>query len=438
MLLEFTVGNFRSFAEEQTFSMLPLKGASNTHQTGCKYYPEVMKTAAIYGANGAGKSNLVNAIAEFRDIVLSSGQYSSTQTLSYQPFLYDSKLRQVATKFEMLFSIGDRIWRYGFCYTPEHIENEWLFCRTSSTNRESRVFERRFQEGKYTISTSDALNSQKQLLAKRTNSNQLFLSKLDQFNDKKTKNIFHWVAFGLRPIGNPDGFPAAITADYCANPATRKAVIQFLNSVGVRVQDILIEKEETELKRKDTLDKIFFKAGGEPILAHVGDDQVTSYSVQFVNLDRNSKQIPIDFKEESSGTKNLFALAAAIIDSCSHGFTLIVDELNQSFHNAALRQIIKIFKNPEANPSRAQLIFTSHDTNLMNSLERDELWLTEKKEDGATELFALSDFAPIKKGGARREGSFGKQYLEGRYGALPETDMIESIRSLKLGKQASE
>ncbi|MCF6293519.1 MAG: ATP-binding protein, partial [Robiginitomaculum sp.] len=271
---------------------------------------------------------------------------------------------------------------------------------------------------------------------KRKKPNQLFSAKLDQCNDKETKGACRWIVLGLRPIGNPDGFPRAMTADYCAKPATRKAVVQFLNSVGVRVTDILIETEKTTFEGKDTIARMLLKADSEPILAHSEDDSITSYSIQFVNMDRNNKSIAIDFKEESSGTKNLFALAAAIMDSCSHGYTLIVDELNQSFHNSALRQIIKIFKNPETNPSGAQLIFTSHDIHLMSSLERDELWFADKKEDGATELFGLSDFAQIKKGGARREGAFGKQYLEGRYGALPETDILEAIRSLKTFEQA--
>ncbi|MBL1431391.1 MAG: ATP-binding protein [Robiginitomaculum sp.] len=438
MLLEFTVGNFRSFAEEQTFSMLPLKGASNVHQTGGAYYPEVMKIAALYGANGSGKSNLVNAIAEFREVVWSSGEWNSTRNLPYQPFIYDAELRQKPTKFEILLSIGDQVWRYGFSYNSKRIESEWLFCRPFSTNRENRVFERYFRAGKYIIMTSEALNPQKALLTKHTNDNQLFISKLDQFNEKETKDAFHWIVFGLRPIGNPDGFPRAMTADYCANLATRKAVVKFLNSVGIRVTDIFIETEETKFEGKDTIARILLNAGSEPILAHGEDDKITRYSIQFVNMDRNNKPIAIDFKEESSGTKNLFALAAAIMDSCSHGYTLIVDELNQSFHNAALRQIIKIFKNPEANPSGAQLIFTSHDTHLMNTLERDELWFADKQDDGATELFGLSDFAQIKKGGARREGAFGKQYLEGRYGALPETDILEAIRSLKTIEQANQ
>ncbi|MCF6292357.1 MAG: AAA family ATPase, partial [Robiginitomaculum sp.] len=133
MLLEFTVGNFRSFAEEQTFSMLPLKGASNVHQTRGAYYPEVMKIAALYGANGAGKSNLVNAIDEFRGIVWSSAEWNSTRNLPYQPFLYDSTLRQAPTTFEMIFSSGERFWRYGFSYNSTRIQSEWLFSRSFFT-----------------------------------------------------------------------------------------------------------------------------------------------------------------------------------------------------------------------------------------------------------------------------------------------------------------
>lgn len=428
MLLELKVANFRSIAESQSFSMKPSVGAGQTHRTASFAHPEALKVAAIYGPNGAGKSNLILALAYLSNLLSWNGRISSTDPLPHQPFVLDSELANQPTEIEVTFLRNDKAWRYGVSILPEGIHAEWLFARAfEARSQERRYFERR-PDGSY---VGPILHKFRRLLLEMTNSNQLYLSKLDQNNCTEIEDAWVWLTRFLRPVGEISNLPLSVSAANCKDPASKDSITSFLNSTAVSVADIdvTIEERSSYSKMSDDEFEIFIKGSKRPIV-QIKQDSMQRYDVNFLHRMRDGDLAPIDLDEQSLGTINLFALAGPILQTLDHGYTLVVDELNQSFHPQALNHIVELFHSNEANPNGAQLIFTSHDVAIMDMLERDEIWFVEKGDDGSSEYYSASDFGPTRQGGARRKQAFGKRYLEGRYGALPDVDLISAIQSI--------
>jgi len=428
MLIEFSVENFRSFAEKQTFSMVPAVGSSRIHSLDNNFYPEVLKVSAIYGANGSGKSNLVDSMGYFQHILRRSAKLNSTDKIPCDPHILDAHYAQSPSYFEIRFLVENQFWRYGFSVTEDRVHKEWLFVRNNKPrSRETHLFQRNIDEP---IHLHSSLGKYNRLLNETVNPNQLLLSKLDQNNAEIVQPAFRWLVFHLRPIGRLDSGYQTVTAEKCLEPASRKTVVEFLQSVAIDLIDIHVDDDRRQFS-PENLKKMVEENPSDTGVLSIFDDEIISHEISFIHRSRQNKLMPINLAEESTGTQNLFALAGLLLDALAHGLTFIVDELNQTFHTKALEQIISLFYSDEVNTNGAQLIFTSHDMAIMNMMERDELWLVDKKNNGATELFSVADFGTIRRGGARRNEAFGRRYLAGRYGALPEIDPIGAISALK-------
>lgn len=421
MLIDFAVENFRSIAAKQTFSMLPAKGATNVHKTDSTFAPEVMKAAALYGANGAGKSTLVAALTWLQTLVRESGTYNSDDKLVYDPHLLDSAFANKPTSMELRFAASEAIWRYKVETNATEIVEESLFSRSFSTNREKKIFVRsRGEIGPEIADYTDILKT-------KTNKNQLYLSKLDQFSADEIEPAYNWIVVTLRIISSISGFPKSVTADWCKDDHNKSSVVTFLKAVDTRVEDISVVTDTLKVDPA-SIDRMF-KGRSEPIF-EFDTGSIKHYNLRFFhkNTDKGLTSLPIDV--ESLGTRNLFSLAGPLLQSLIYGFVLVIDEMNQSFHTEVLRFIVDLFYSVEANTENSQLIFTSHDVSIMDLLERDQIWLVEKNPVGASELIAISDFGPTREGGARRRAPFGRQYLENRFGGLPFTDRILLVNVL--------
>jgi uncharacterized protein len=428
MLLDLKVTNFRSIAETQSFSMVPSVGAGQIHRTGSFAYPEAMKVAAMYGPNGSGKSNLIQAIGYLTHLLWSNGRMSSGDALPHHPFSLDHRLSKEPSEIEVTFLRDNKVWRYGVKILPSKVHSEWLFARGFEARSQERRYFARDTEGS---TIGPILLRFRRLLLEMTNDNQLYLAKLDQNNCDLIEGAWAWLVQYLRPVGEVSNFPLNVSARNCKSSTSREYIIDFLNSTDVLVADIDVTIEERSEFSKMSNDEVqaFFKGSSRPVV-HIEHDAMQRYDVKFLHRTRDGELTPIDLEEESSGTINLFALAGPILETLEQGYTLVVDELNQSFHPQALNHIIELFHSNEANPNGAQLIFTSHDVAIMDMLERDEIWFAEKQTDGASVYFSAADFGTTRQGGARRKQSFGKRYLEGRYGALPDVDVVTAIQSL--------
>lgn len=429
MLLEFEVSNFRSIKDLQTLSLLPSSAGARKSATGNSYFPHALKVAAIYGPNGSGKSNFATAFDYVSKLLDSNSRLSSDEKIVYYPFMFDEPCRSKPSTFSVLFKVHDSVWKYSFEV------NETGFCGESLTARKNAprskevvYFSRENNRLEYLHSK---LSKYRDLLVSQTNDNQLYLSKLDQNRDGITKPAFFWVTDYFRVIKDLTNFPKSISAQMISHGNKHEAITGFLKGASIRVSEIDVEQEERDLPSDGAGDKLLEIFSNVRSSVHsMEDNTLTSYDIKFGGLTRQNTIQFLDFSEESSGTKNLFALAGALLETFKYGFTLIIDELNQTFHTEVLKMIIDLFLSEEANPNGAQLIFTSHDIDIMNFLEKDEVWFIEKNNFGESEMFALSDFGSVRESGNRKKGAFGKRYLEGRYGALPDINIIEVINRI--------
>ncbi|MGM0518993.1 MAG: AAA family ATPase [Campylobacterota bacterium] len=414
MLVDFRVKNFRSIKEEQLLSMVASsqKEFVDTHTflpTTSKSL-SLVKTATIYGANAAGKSNILKAMEVMQEIVLESGsRYQRGDELPVKPFLFDNEVNE-STEFEINFIYNQIRYQYGFATTRERITEEWLIAYPKG--RPQNWFARAYDEEKkeYQWQFGDKLMGKKQLWQESTRSNALFLSTAVQLNSEQLKPVFDWFADKLKITG-VEGWNPYFTMELCEDKTHKDKILKFLKIADMDIEDIEVEKENfspnklpkdmpEELKRditKDMKEKEIIKGA------------------KFYHFDNYGKKVALDFDDESDGTRKLFSFIGPWIDSLENGNVLLIDELHDNFHPLMVKFLIEMFHNKDMNTSNAQLIFTTHETSVLNqdTFRRDQIWFCEK-QNRATNLYPLTDFSP-RKGVEDLE----KGYLSGRYGALP-------------------
>lgn len=406
-LLQFTVGNYRSFHQERTFSM-----ASSSIQDTPKECVvaegryKYLTVAAVYGANSSGKSNLVMALEAMKKIVLNSVKLNDHDSLYYDPFLLAEDSGKQPTHFEIVYLDADetRV-RYGFDYTLRQIEREWLFISTK--NKKEQPYFVRDEEG---IGVNETLFSEGAGLEERTNDNRLFLSLVAQLGGATSKVILDFFNSGYNVISglNSQGYEGLTERQFLNEEAESTDALQFFKDLQLGFIDIETTERETEKGRK--LIDIF-----------------TLHNVYNVDGEITGKhQFRFDYCE-SQGTQKLFELAGPLFEALRHGRLLVMDELDAKMHPLISQHIIKLFSNEKTNPLHAQLIFTTHDTNLLSShlLRRDQIWFTEKDKTESTDLYGLMHIVLPDGSKPRGDGNLERNYIKGRYGAIPYLSIIE-------------
>lgn len=410
--------------------MLPSHRSTRGAETGFAAFPKSLRVASIYGANGSGKSNIIRAMYVLGSLVAQSASLKSSDKLQVNAFLLDQSSRLLPTEFDISFVYGDVLWEYAFALFQNEVFSESLKSKENAKNAKFRtLFSRKAGEVE---KLHPDLKKYRVLLEEQTNKNQLFLSKLDQSNDSVTRPAFLWVLSQLRVVTAVNALPNSVSAKHCFDAKDNQVVSKLLNALDVNVDTISVEEEEVEIPdefismiQKDEVDSIV-------------DRTFTEYEIKFGIRTEDAGVVYLDLDEESQGTQNLFRLAGPIIETLEYGYTLIIDELNQTFHTNLLRQIVELFLNSEVNNNGAQLIFTSHDTVLMSELERDEIWIVDKDEFGASELISLSEFRESSDVKSRRKAAFSKRYLEGRFGAVPYPDTLALINLIKSLRESTD
>lgn len=385
MLLEFSLTNYSSFAEVNTLYMTPTVIKEFTDNILTESTCKSLSIAAIYGANASGKSNLLNAIATMRDLVVGDSKRNSALKLPYNPFLFHENTAQALTRLEIEMRIEGVNYRYGIEYNAQTIEAEWLFETPKKTerllfSRENQDFDisNHFKEGKG--------------LEQRTRENGLFLTVVDQFNGKIAKKIVHWFSEKLNIISGITHDFRNFSLDLAQKKEYELLLKKFFTTLDMGFEDFrIIENGRKTIETKHTI----FDA----------QNQVVSEKW----LDMN--------EYESSGTNKLFDLCGPIFDTLKNGGVLVVDELDVKLHPLLTLGIIDLFQNQDINDKKAQLIFTTHETFLLNKgkLRRDQINFVEKDRFGKSELYSLVRFREK----VRNDRSFEKDYLAGSYGAAP-------------------
>ena len=428
MLVEFRVKNFRSIRDEQVLSLVASSDKTlrdtHVHETGLRAVPGVLRSAVIYGANASGKSNIVKALKYMRDVVLESAKtVQPDQTFNVQSFRFDQESIGNATEFELTFLKDGVRHEYGFSMTQKRFLSEFLVVYKSA--KPQHWFERWYNEDTdsddYQYKTG--LTGPKQVWEEATRPNALFLSMASQLNSKALQSIYEWFAEDLVIFNEDQRLTPSYTAKIFStgrfeddNAPAEETVIGFISAADISVEKIEVETKKAPGKA------VYFDLFTEK--TEVRDEEMEQHRIRFHHTG-DGGSAAFDFEDESAGTRSLFALAGPIIDILKRGKSLVIDELDTSLHPLIVRKLVSMFNDTGTNTGNAQLIFTTHDTSLLEAtglFRRDQIWLTEKGQDQATKLVALSEFSP-RKGEALERG-----YLSGRYGGIPFLDPEMKLR----------
>lgn len=414
MLIEMSVKNFRSFREEQTFSLVKGKGDelcdSNSFEIMASNKFQLLRSAAIYGANASGKSNFLMALQAMKQTVLTSAaKLQRGDKLPVMPFRLSAASRDTPTEFEATFIVDQVRYQYGFTASQERVHDEWLLAYPKGRAQQWFTREWIADKNEYEWYLGNNLLGEKQLWQKSTRDNALFLSTAVQLNSEQLQPVFDWFQNTLR-LANVGGWGPAFTASMCESDSKSK-VMRFLNAADMHIHDIVIENTPFSINALP-------EDMPEGLRSGIASDMKgkTFFEIKTIRQDTEGHTVMFDFDEESDGTQKFFSFAGPWIDALENGYILFIDELHDNLHPKLVSFLVELFHNSKTNPKNAQLVFTTHETSILNQdvFRRDQIWFCEKDQAYASTLYPLTDFSP-RKGRENIELA----YLSGRYGAVP-------------------
>lgn len=400
MILEFSVKNYLSFKNKATFSML-----ANSNKGLDDNYVEIndkkiLKTAAIYGANASGKSNLFKILTYIILMLRTSNNNDINAKLPIVPFKFDNECLNKPSEFEIKFVVDEIRYVYGFIADKDKIYDEYLYYYPNG--RETKIFDRTNTD-EYSYSQKDE-KTLKEIEIKNA-PNKFFLATATNWNYDKTKPAYIFLTNGIGTCTNLEELKSMAFDRYEANPIGLKEFAKdFLKKTDFNIEDYSISKVDIPQE---------LLIGIPEFIAKTLPEKPKAYQVLFKH--KNSDNFLL-LDEESLGTQIVFAFIPFLADTLKNVKVLVIDELDKSLHPFLVQYIVEMFNNPEANKYGSQLIFNTHDTNLLdlNILRRDQIWFTEKdNETGVSDLYPLSDFS------VRKQENVEKGYILGRYGAVP-------------------
>ena len=403
MLLEFSISNFLSFKEKNTFTML----ASSDNTLKDNYVKvgndNLLKVTALYGANASGKTNLFKILALISSMIKNSNFMPPNEALPIIPFKLDEKTIKEPSEFEIKFIIDDVRYLYGFKADKNNVYEEYLTYYPNG--RPVKIFSRT-NINEYSFNTSDEriLNDIKE----KNTPNKFFLSTATTWNYEKTKPAYDFLANKIGVILTHEQMRNYSYRKYYNDDdkKLKKFALNFLEKADFNVKGYKItEKKMTEdvLRTLPDIVKPFFPVN------------TPMYQVNTTHI-VNKKEYELDITEESLGTQVVFSFIPVLKDVLDNSKVLIIDEFDKSLHPFIVKYMVEVFNDAEINKNGAQLIFNTHDTNLLDLelLRRDQIWFTEKnEEDGSSTIYPLDDFS------VRKTENIEKGYLLGRYGAIP-------------------
>lgn len=417
MLTNFTIKNYRSFKFERTFSMEASSIKEHKDSVINKGKYSLLPLAVFYGANSGGKSNLIQAISTMCSMVRRSVRLNEGDALPYDPFALDESSDSQPTLFEIQFINGEVLYRYGFEYNKTDIISEWLY-------------EKRFGEKEYELFMRS--RSIIEVSAKRfpegqgkedlTNSNRLFLSLVAQLKGEKSNSIMGWfskcnVLSGI----DSDEYEFFTLKMFLEHLNGSDQAQEFFKTLQLGFTRFSVEKANIPNEALDGVPESIRLQLEKEIASGSVIEPITTHSVYDENGlvigERNFHKS----KMESEGTKKVIEISGPIFDTLNKGKTLVVDELDAKLHPLLTRNIVLLFMDSKKNPHGAQLIFATHDTNLLDLdiIRRDQIWFAEKDKVESTDIYSLVEFKDEDGKKVRNDRDIKRDYIRGRYGAIP-------------------
>ena len=395
MLIQFSVENYLSLKEKVVLSMLASNDTEHIeHLITSKKKESYLKAAVIYGANASGKSNVLNAFWFMVNYVLTSHEKQLHKPIDRIPFKFDKATLEKPSSFEVIFTIDDIRYVYGFSATDKEVVEEYLYYYPNG--RQAIIFERKnTNEYRFTVDVDEQMT-----LRDRTSANKLYLSVASNWNYKKVVPVFGWFASCKILTKNSVADAYGVDAEQLRDDEYRSVIEAMLRVADFGIQSLQIREVEN-VKR----------------LAKTEEEYINIDAIHLVqDEDGNTHPFALNMTEESDGTNSYFKLVGIVKNVLDKGGLLVADEMDAHLHPLLMKHLVMLFNSETYNPNGAQLIFTSHNTNLLDLdvLRRDQIWFTEKDEKCvATDLFSLYDFS------VRKDAKVEKGYLIGRYGAIP-------------------
>jgi AAA15 family ATPase/GTPase len=418
MLIQFNFKNFKSFRDEATLDLSAAKMTEFSDRVVSEGNDKILPLAAIYGANASGKSNIYNAFGYMADYVIESFKYGDEEEKFEEyrptPFLFDSASNDAESSFEVYFTIpgdkAEKTYNYGFCIDRHGVTEEWLNVKAKTARKYASVFYRSTEED--TLDLSGLPKSSKDNIQVALEKQVLIVSLGAKLKVNKCKDIRDWfMANEFADFGDPFTnffLLRRLPKGFVEDTSVQKKVIEYFASFDEHIKDFEIEK-----------------------LPHDADSKEETYKISSLHKKIDSDTFAaIPLSMESAGTLKMFALYPELQDVLEKGSVFFIDELNARLHPLLVRNFLLTFLNPEINTKHAQLIFTTHDTwQLSNQLlRRDEVWFTEKDEQGISKLYSLADFVDESGTRIRKDESYEKNYLIGKYGAIPTLKSIDIFK----------
>lgn len=428
MLIEFSVSNYRSIGDKLTLSLTSApkqkEFEGNIIQMGNF---SALNACALYGANASGKSNIIRAMSLMGALVHKSSNMPSTAKLPYDPFLLKRGYGENPTMMEIVFVANDKRYRYGFTYNKDVVLREWLYRKT--VGREVALF---LRDGEI-IDVRAGLVGRKNLVdtaIDSTSENALFLSKCDAFNIEDAKIVMNWFDSFVIINGLYTEPHESQTVELWKQDGFQEKINAFLSKLSLGVQGIKISTKSFD--ENDLPQNITAEMRNSLISRFRGTESYNISAMHKVYSDNESDDAEIitwDFdKHESEGSKKTLHITGPILWTLTRGGVLVIDEIEAKLHPIMTLNAIDMFLDKNCNPKNAQLLFATHDTNLLSysQLRRDQILFCEKNNWESTELYALSDFVyfnerngKIVEEKERKDSDKERRYMEGRYGAIP-------------------
>ena len=409
MLIRFSFKNFKSFKDENVLDMEATSLKEHEYNVVKTESVNLLKVAAIYGANASGKTNVLQAFDYMKKRILVSDDSKKNSPID-EDNVYSFMINNEPISLEVeILAKNNKIYKYGFDVLKDSIVSEWLYIK--KINKFYSIFER--EKNNVTMKSNNKISGLVNI-DERT----LFLniySKIDKDNED-FNNVYDWfVNANYLDLGNPrfeDFINTRISLKILSDENYKKELLRFIKTFDSGIEGI-----------KTTPDSIEEVQNNNRVV-----------KVELIHRGENNKLKALPLELESNGTRKMFHLFDFFMDALRNGMVLFIDELDAKLHPLLTRYIINLFHNSETNIGNGQLIYSTHDTVNLNkeTFRRDEIWFTEKNRDGVSEMYALSDYILDDEDGnnksgkkVRNDATYNKDYLTGRYGAIPVLEEFE-------------
>lgn len=432
MLIEFTFNNYRSFRDEAVLSM-EATGLGAFKSTLINYKnAKILPGVAIYGKNGGGKSNVIRAFWLAVQFIKNAQRTQHEKAaIPVVPFALNDYSSNEPTEFNFVYTLNGIKYWYGFAATKEEIIKEYLYHAPKGQkalvfNREKQVFS--FTEDK----------ARRKLISETIAPNQLYFSVACTMNDTACVTAMSWFREEIFFSRDYSDIPRQLL-EYSDDPNMLKAISDYAKAADFGIQDMSFEIESEVMKDELTfpegiperiksaltqfINVLSETSNNSEVRLKMGEVKATSMHPG-IDKEGNRKVYPLELLDESDGTRKLMSMAPAIESVLSNGGLLLIDEIERELHPMLVDYIIARFQSKRTNPNGAQIIFTTHNTELMNLelLRKDQFYFVDKNEsDGASDLYGISDFS------TRTTENIRKAYLLGKYGATPDIEIEEVI-----------